>query len=117
MIYLRPLPPRDGEDFFSDVFLSGFDAVLFAAAARLSATDFNVLVDFFAGLSFCVGAPCGLDVSLAAAWFRALVGFFVLTPPGMRDAKLLEAMRDAAVFPPDELVLAACLILSAAVLP
>ena len=81
------------------------------ALLRLSETDFDVLVDFAAGLLEAVGAFCGLDVSLAAAWFRALVGFRVLTPPGRRDAKLLDAMRDAAVLPPP------CAILSAAVLP
>ena len=64
------------------------------------------------GLSFCVGALCGLDVAAAAARFTALDGLRVLTPPGKRDAKLLDAMRDAAVLPPPP-----CAILSAAVLP
>ena len=64
------------------------------ALARLSETDFFVLVDFGAGLSFCVGAPCGLEVSLAAAWLTALSGFRVLTPPGSRDVMPLAPIRD-----------------------
>ena len=62
------------------------------------------------GLSFCVGAFCGPDMA-AAARFTTLDGLRVLTPPGRRDAKLLDAMREAAVLPP------LCAILSAAVLP
>jgi len=80
------------------------------ALLRLSETDFDVLVDFAAGLLAAVGAFCGPDRE-AAARFTALAGLRVLTPPGRRDAKLLDAMRDAAVPPPP------CAILSAAVLP
>lgn len=81
------------------------------ALLRLSETDFDVLVDFAAGLLEAVGFPCGLDND-AAVRFTTLDGLRVLTPPGKRDAKLLEAMRDAAVLAPPP-----CAILSAAVLP
>ena len=59
------------------------------------------------GLLAAVGAPCGLDVSLAAAWLTALSGFRVLTPPGRYE----DIPLDAAL-PPKP-----CAILSAAVLP
>ena len=107
MIYLRPLPPRDGELFFSAGLLAGFESGLLAAVVRLSATDFTVLVDFGAGLLSAVGAPCGLEVSLAASWFAKLVGLRVLTPPGRYEDSPLDA-----ALPPKP-----CAILSAAVLP
>ena len=109
MIYLRPLPPRDGvlDVFFSAGLFAGFGAALLAAAVRLSATDCTVLVDFAAGPLAAVGAPCGLEVSLAASWFAKLLGLRVLTPPG----KYEDSPLDAA--PPPK----PCAILSAAVLP
>jgi hypothetical protein len=76
------------------------------ALLRLSETDFDVLVDFAAGLLAAVGAFCGPDRE-AAARFTALDGLRVLTPPGRREDSPLDPAR-----PPKP-----CAILSAAVLP
>ena len=102
MIYLRPTPPRDGALFFSAGLLAGFEAGLLAGfVGAVLATG-----DAF-GLLAAVGAPCGLEVSLAASWFAKLVGLRVLTPPGRYE----DIPLDAAL-PPKP-----CAILSAAVLP
>jgi hypothetical protein len=82
----------------------------FPALLRLSETDFDVLVDFAAGLLAAVGFPCGFDME-AAIRFTALDGLRVLTPPGRRDAAPLDAKLEDEDLPPP------CAILSAAVLP